>query len=186
MERYGKGKLEALLKIVDNRTLSPLTSGAGRLFDAISALAGICHISTYEGEAAVALESALSDGDNLAETTPYPYRIYEGKTAVIDFSEMISEIVGEVKSHIDQGIISSRFHATMIRIIVDMVCRIREKTGIDLVALSGGCFQNATLLKGTLHGLSAHGFVVFTNETIPCNDACLSLGQAYIVRNANL
>jgi hydrogenase maturation protein HypF len=186
VEKYGRSKLDTLLKIIDNRTLSPLTSGAGRLFDAISALAGICHISTYEGEAAVALESAFPDTDNSAETAPYAYRIHDGKTAVIDFSAMIAEIAGEVKRHIDQGLISFRFHLTMIKVIIDMVCRIREKTGIDGVALSGGCFQNATLLKGTLRQLSALGFAVFTNETIPCNDACLSLGQAYIVRNANL
>jgi len=186
LEKYGRSNLDMLLKIIDNRTLSPLTSGAGRLFDAIAALAGICHTSTYEGEAAVALESALPDTDNIAKRAPYAYRIHDGKTAVIDFSEMIAEIAGEVKKHIDQGLISLRFHTTMIKVIVDMVCCIREKTGIDRVALSGGCFQNAMLLKETLRQLSALGFAVFTNETIPCNDACLSLGQAYIVRNANL
>jgi hydrogenase maturation protein HypF len=71
LEKYGRSNLDMLLKIIDNRTLSPLTSGAGRLFDAIAALAGICHTSTYEGEAAVALESALPDTDNSAETAPY-------------------------------------------------------------------------------------------------------------------
>ncbi len=186
LERYSRSNLDTLLKIIDNRTLSPLTSGAGRLFDAISALAGICHTSTYEGEAAVALESALPDTDNSAQTAPYAYRIYDGKTSVIDFSEMISEIAGEVKSHIDQRVISLRFHITMIKVIVDMVCRIRGKTGMDRVALSGGCFQNAMLLERTLRELSTLGFAVFTNENIPCNDACLSLGQAYIIRNANL
>jgi hydrogenase maturation protein HypF len=186
LQRYGRSTLDMLLKIIDNRSLSPLTSGAGRLFDAVAALAGICHNSTYEGEAAVALESVLTDTDNYAETAPYGYRIHDGETSVIDFSEMIAQIAGEVKSQSDQGLISFRFHITMIKVIIDMVCRIREKTRMDRVALSGGCFQNAMLLKRTLGELSAHGFEVFTNENIPCNDACLSLGQAYLIRNANL
>jgi hydrogenase maturation protein HypF len=75
--------------------------------------------------------------------------------------------------------ISLRFHNTMIKIIIDMARLIRDESGLDRVALSGGCFQNAYLLEGVTGGLEAQGFGVFINEALPCNDGCVSLGQAY-------
>jgi hydrogenase maturation protein HypF len=186
VERYGMNRLDTVLKIMDKRTFSPLTSGAGRLFDAVSALAGICYTSTYEGEAAIALESALSDNNVNLDSGVYAYRILDGYPAVIDFSGMILAITRDVKTGVDRGLISLRFHKTMVMAVVEIVGRIREKTGIKSVALSGGCFQNSMLLRKTLAELTSLGFEVFTNEIIPCNDACLSLGQAYILRCANL
>jgi hydrogenase maturation protein HypF len=186
VKKYGRNKLEILLKIIDNVGFSPLTSGAGRLFDAVSALAGICDQSTYEGEAAVALESALPDNYAGMDVKAYPYRILDGEPAVIDFSDMIVEIAAEAALGTDRGIISLRFHNTMIEVVADMASYLRESTSIQRVALSGGCFQNAMLLEGVLRKLSSMGFTVFTNESLPCNDACLSLGQAYIVRNSIL
>jgi hydrogenase maturation protein HypF len=99
---------------------------------------------------------------------------------------MILEIAGDVKNGTDRGLISLRFHNTIANAIVEIACLVREKTGIERVALSGGCFQNAMLLKKALGELATMGFHTFTNESIPCNDACLSLGQAYILRHANL
>ena len=185
VEKYGRNKLDAVLKIIDNQGFSPLTSGAGRLFDAVSALAGICDSSTYEGEAAVALEGALPDNYAGMDLKAYSYRILEGEPAVIDFSDMIIEMAAEAL-RTDSSIISLRFHTTMIEVIADMASRIRKRTSIQRVALSGGCFQNSMLLDSVLRKLSALGFSVSTNESLPCNDACLSLGQAYILRNSIL
>ncbi|HTZ18778.1 MAG TPA: carbamoyltransferase HypF [Dissulfurispiraceae bacterium] len=183
VERYGMSKLDEVLKIVDNRHISPLTSGAGRLFDAVSALAGICFTSTYEGEAAIALESVLPDNYAISDAAAYRYRILNGIPAVIDFSGMVRDIAADVKNGVERGLISLRFHGTIVRVIVEVVMSIREKTGIGRVALSGGCFQNAMLLRETFVKLASFGFAVFTNENVPCNDACLSLGQAYILRH---
>jgi hydrogenase maturation protein HypF len=180
-ERFGKRKVDLILQVIKSRNLSPLSSGAGRLFDAVSALAGICYESTYEGEAAVALESAMPErGED--DDGEYSYEISAASPFVIDFSKMIIEICEEIKASIRPGIVSLRFHNTMVRIIVDSVCRIRELTALNTVALSGGCFQNAKLLEDVMTGLSALGFRVFTNEELPCNDGCMSLGQAYILR----
>ena len=180
IERFGRNKINAVLKIADNPNFSPLSSGAGRLFDAISSLAGICHISTYEGEAAVALESVLPHDDISADNSVYGYQISDGEPAVIDFSEMIMEIMRDVRSKKDPAFISLRFHDTMASVIFEMVRRIHINTGLRLVVLSGGCFQNAKLLESVLSSLADLDISIFTNENVPCNDSCLSLGQAYL------
>ncbi|HMK55991.1 MAG TPA: carbamoyltransferase HypF [Dissulfurispiraceae bacterium] len=179
-ERFGRSKIESVLKIADNPSFSPLSSGAGRLFDAVSSLAGICHFNTYEGEAAVALESVLPDEDENPGSDPYRYEITAAMPSVIDFSGMIREIAREVSAGTEPSMISLRFHRTMTTLITDVVLRISSKTGLDNVVISGGCFQNARLLQDVLADLSAHGMSVTTNEYLPCNDACLSLGQAFI------
>jgi hydrogenase maturation protein HypF len=181
VERFGRKKIDLLLRIMEDRALSPLSSGAGRLFDAVSALAGICYESTYEGEAAVALESMLPEERSAQENSKYSYSISAAKPCVIDISRMIIEITGDIKKSVPAGTVALRFHNTMTGIIIDMAGRIREDSGINRAVLSGGCFQNAALMKGVTEGLSALGFEVLTNEGIPCNDACLSLGQAYIL-----
>ena len=180
IKKFGRHKIEAVLKILDNPNFSPLSSGAGRLFDAISSLAGICHESTYEGEAAVALENVLPNDDIFVDNSTYGYDISDGEPAVIDFSDMILEIFREVRNKPDPALISLRFHNTMTSVIFEMVRRIYRKTGLKCVVLSGGCFQNVRLLESVLGSLATLDIVVFTNENVPCNDACLSLGQAYL------
>jgi hydrogenase maturation protein HypF len=181
VQRFGKNKIDLLLRIMDDRAVSPLSCGAGRLFDAVSALAGICYESTYEGEAAVALESALPEEGAVLDSGTYNYGVSGSAPYVIGLSGMISGIAADLKKAEPAGIISLRFHNTVIKIIIDMVCRISSENGIGKVALSGGCFQNATLLHGVMEGLSARGMRVFINKEIPCNDGCVSLGQAYIL-----
>jgi hydrogenase maturation protein HypF len=181
VERFGAARINAVLKILDNPSFSPLSSGAGRLFDAVSSMAGICHISTYEGEAAVALESVLPDDNISADGPRYDYEISEDSPAVIDFSKMIRDILDDVGKKRGAGQISLRFHNTMAHVIVEIVRRIHEHTGLKRVVLSGGCFQNAGLLESVVSSLSFAGLTVLTNEELPCNDACLSLGQAYLM-----
>jgi hydrogenase maturation protein HypF len=180
VQKFGRKKIDLLLQIMEDRALSPLSSGAGRLFDAVSALAGICYESTYEGEAAVALESALPD-DGASDERIYSYKISDSSPFVIDFPGMIVEICDDIKTGIQPGIVSLRFHNTMVKIIIEAVCRIKKLTGLNAVALSGGCFQNAKLLEDVTSGLSVLKFSVLTNEELPCNDGCMSLGQAYIL-----
>jgi hydrogenase maturation protein HypF len=179
--RFGKKKIDLILHIMNDRALSPMSCGAGRLFDAVSALAGICYESTYEGEAAVALESALPDDGEVSDQTLYSYTVSDTNPEIIDVSGMISDVVSDIINAVPSSIISLRFHNAVIKIIIDMTCRIRNESGIDRVALSGGCFQNAYLLQGVTEGLKALGFTVLINEAVPCNDGCVSLGQAYIL-----
>ncbi len=187
-ERYGSERIENILKIIDNKRFSPLSSGAGRLFDAVSAIAGLCDVNTFEGEAAMSLESIIEVSDLnfelLSYDNAYPFEILGLKPMIIDFSKMILQILEDVRRKEDKSLISERFHNTLINAMIEVVIRISEKSGIKKVALSGGVFQNEYLLKGILNKLLLLGFDVYINENVPCNDACISLGQAYLVREA--
>jgi hydrogenase maturation protein HypF len=197
LEKYGKDKIENILKLLGNRQFSPLSSGVGRLFDAVSAIAGICDENTFEGEAAIALESIIQNSkfeirnSNLQEAYHFefldmnahsPIHPSTHSPIIVDFSKMILQIIEDVKLKEDKGLIAAKFHNTMINVITEAVNRISKKYGIKNVALSGGVFQNEYLLKGSVTQLAALGFNVHTNEKVPCNDAGISLGQAYIVR----
>ncbi|HSB51385.1 MAG TPA: Sua5/YciO/YrdC/YwlC family protein, partial [Dissulfurispiraceae bacterium] len=176
--KYGRPVLENLLKIRGNRQFSPLSCGAGRLFDAASAIAGVCERNTFEGEAAIALESVLQGGDDRS----YPFVLHGEERMEVDFSPMLREVVKEVAAGTATSLISYRFHNTMVDVVDRVVHAIRVKTGVRTVGLSGGVFQNAYLLGQVRSRLSASGFDVYVHEKVPCNDACISLGQAVVLR----
>jgi hydrogenase maturation protein HypF len=193
VDRYGRDRIENILRLIDNKQFSPLSSGAGRLFDAASAIAGICDENTFEGEAAIALESMLHCSHFMVHSEKYPYEILDTNDhspihpstyspIIVDFSKMIVHILEDVEHKEDKSLIAVRFHNTLINAVTETVSRISKKYRIKDVALSGGVFQNEYLLKGAVSQLSSLGFDVHTNEKVPCNDAGISLGQAYIAR----
>ncbi|KPK22096.1 MAG: carbamoyltransferase HypF [Nitrospira bacterium SG8_3] len=154
---------------------SPLTSSCGRLFDAISSLIGLRQKIAYEGQAAMELEMR----QNLREKGKYPWAIEEKKGHLILLtSDIIKSAVEDIKAGISRGIISRRFHNTLIDMFTGTCIRLREASGIDHVAMSGGAFQNVTLLNGLSRSLTSKGFKVFTQKVVPSNDGGLSLGQA--------
>jgi hydrogenase maturation protein HypF len=167
------------MTIARSRELSPLSSGAGRLFDAVSALMGICDVNTFEGEAAMALESFVQEG--VQDEYPVEFDT-ENEYTVIDFSRTILEIIKDFAGNTDRRSISTRFHNTVAAAIKTVVCKVSKRQGIPDVALSGGTFQNLYLLNRTVRLLKSEGMNVFFNQKVPSNDAGISLGQAYIVR----
>jgi len=190
IEKYGRNRIDNILKLINKRQFSPISSGAGRLFDAVSALTGICDFNSYEGEAAIALENAIQG----AETTDaYQYEISDPAVnaqinqsthspVIIDFTKMVLAIMKDIQQGKNKWVIALSFHNTLINAITDVAGRISDKNGIKVAALSGGVFQNEYLLKGAFDRLVTTGFKVYTNEKVPCNDAGISLGQAYILR----
>jgi hydrogenase maturation protein HypF len=178
VEKYGIEKIETILKICGEKTLSPLSSGAGRLFDAVAAVTGVCDRNTFEGEAAIALESLVLD-DVLED---YPVDISFRDPMVIDFSMVILSILKDIEAGEDRRVISSKFHNTVASAIAAVVLKLSAVTGIRKVVLSGGVFQNACLTKTVMRDLVPEGLNIYTNELVPCNDGGISLGQAYIVR----
>lgn len=182
IERYGTGLIEKVMKLLQVPEFSPLSSGAGRLFDAVSALLGLCDRNTFEGEAAVALESLVAAGID----DEYPYDagrgIGEKSGVIVDFSNAIIGMSEDLFRGVDRRIISTKFHNTVSRVIVSTAQGISDAYGLSDVVLSGGAFQNLYLLERTVKDLSAKGMSVFINEKVPCNDAGISLGQAYICR----
>ncbi len=178
IEKYGSDRINAILGIIDNRDFSPLSSSAGRLFDAVSAILGICDTNTFEGEAAMALESYTID--NIEED--YPADIGLKDRIEIDFCLTLFRLIQDVTKGIGKDIIATKFHNTIVTIIAGVVQRLGMIHKLHDVVLSGGVFQNMYLLKNTIDRLKSIGMNVYTNEKVPANDAGISLGQAYIVR----
>ena len=151
------------------------TSSCGRLFDAVSALIGIRHETTYEGQAAIELEMAAIDASGA-----YPFDIDAGEPFQIDMRRAIEAIVGDLIGGAAPGEISARFHFTMAKVIVECCERLRTTDGLRRVCLSGGVFQNLRLLTDAAALLRSGGFEVFVHRRVPANDGGLALGQAVI------
>ncbi|WP_419659268.1 HypF: hydrogenase maturation protein [Desulfosarcina variabilis str. Montpellier] len=156
----------------------PLTSSLGRLFDAVAAMVGLRGQVAFEGQAAIELE-AIADN---AETGTYDFSWDEtGKDAIIiPCSPLIRAVIKDLRGGQSPATISARFHNTLVALF-DALCRqLRNRTGIDQVALSGGVFQNDRLLSGLCTALAKSGFQVLTHRLVPANDGGISLGQAVI------
>ncbi len=164
-------RLEGVTQMLEKGINSPLTSGAGRLFDAVAALAGVCTHSTFDSEAAMRLESLVIGGVK----DHYPFET--GKT--ISFAPMIIAIARDL-AHKDLPLISTLFHNTLARIIADVSISIRNETGINKVVLSGGVFQNSYLLGRALLLLKELRFLTYTQQLVPANDGGISLGQLIV------
>lgn len=152
---------------------APLTSSAGRLFDAVSALVGLRSVNTFEGQAAMELEW-LANG---IEAPPLPFTIHApvtgGAPMIVDWEPMIVELIREVRAGLTAPVLAARFHATMAAIIGDVAAR----CGIPRVAMSGGCFQNRMLTEAAVAALRTRGFQPYWHQRVPPNDGCIALGQ---------
>lgn len=177
-EKYGREKIEGILKISGMREFSPFSSGAGRLFDAVSALMGVCYENTFEGEAAMALESLLLDGLD----DDYPVDIRFKEMIGIDSCPVILGILKDLGDRVDKRVIATKFHNTVATAVLRTAVKLSAVHNIRKVALSGGVFQNLYLLKKITYLLRYEGIEVYVNELVPSNDAGISLGQAYILR----
>ena len=141
------------------------TSSGGRLFDAVASLLGICHETTYEGQAAVELESIAGK----AQET-YPFQFVGNAPFQLDLRPAIRSIVADHVRDVSASQISANFHSTMAQAIVNACVRIRESEVLEQVCLSGGTLQNLRLLSNTVAGLRERGFEVFVHHRVPPND----------------
>ena len=157
--------------------LAPVTTSAGRLFDAVAALAGVRTRITYEGQAAVELEAAADPAAAGA------YEIaFDG--VVLDPSEAIRAIASDAAAGAGAGAISTRFHRGLADALARACERIASERGTELVVLSGGVFQNRLLTEGTAARLEAAGLRLLLNERVPANDGGISFGQAAVAAAA--
>lgn len=162
---------------------SPLTSSAGRLFDAVAALLGVRTEVQYEAQAAIELEMLADDDPSGKEL--YPFDLVEGSPMIVVTQNVIKGIVADMQAGVPSGNIANRFHTTMAGIVLETCRRLRQQTGVRQVALSGGVFQNARLLTEAFECLSADGFIVYVHRDVPPNDGGIALGQV-VVANALL
>jgi len=180
IEKYGDDRIKDILMIIDKKQFSPLSSSAGRLFDAVSAILGVCDKNTFEGEAAIALES-ITRPDIVDD---YPVDIKFREIMEIDFSQTILKIVEDLVRGEDKGIISTKFHNTLVNVISRVVQKLSSLHMINDVVLCGGVFQNIYLLERTITRLKSMDMRVNIHKKVPTNDAGISLGQAYIIRES--
>jgi len=166
-----------ILQMARKGVNSPPTSSCGRFFDAVSALIGIRKETAYEGQAAIELEMCRNPDENGS----YPFDIYaENGEWILETRPVIQGVVADLLNGKAQGVMSSRFHNTLINMLHQICVSIRTESHMEQVALSGGAFQNKTLLSGVTRTLIADGFSVISQEKVPANDGGLSLGQAVI------
>lgn len=172
--------IKPLISIIKNNINSPLCSSMGRLFDAVSALLGYKDKITFEGEAAILLESIA----DINEDKSYNYYIdHIEENYIIDTTKLIKGIINDLECNVDKRKISMKFHNTIIEISVNMSNLLSKKYNIKKVALSGGVFHNEILLKGIYGKLTNQGFEVLTHKLVPTNDSGISLGQLVIANN---
>ncbi len=152
---------------------TPVTTSMGRLFDAVSALLGICQKITYEGQAAIEME-ALCDQE---ETAGYPFLLSD---SLMDPRPMVLEMIKDLGNGIAVHKIAARFHNTIVQMSLEVCRQVRDAHGLQNVAFSGGVWQNILLLQRSKAALEKDGFKVLIHQHLPPNDACISLGQAAI------
>jgi hydrogenase maturation protein HypF len=169
MQQFSEREKKVLLQMLKEKINSPITSSAGRLFDAVAALIGLQYEVSFEGQAAMELEFAI----NVETDACYPFKISEDLPFVIDWQPMITEIIEEVSEKTDEGVIATKFHNTLVEVIVQIATRINETK----VALSGGCFQNKYLTERTISRLKEEGFQPYWHQRIPANDGGIAVGQ---------
>lgn len=168
---------EIIKKMLGQKLNSPVTTSAGRLFDAVAFASGISKHSSYEGQAAMQLEFAA---EKMNSNDSYQFRILdvndeENDTKyILDWEPMFREILNEKKNRLAaSNLIAVKFHNTLANIIVETAKKISEKK----VVLSGGCFQNKYLIERTINLLENEGFKPYWHQRVPTNDGGISLGQ---------
>jgi hydrogenase maturation protein HypF len=176
-----KGREQAaglVAAMVEKGVNSPVTTSCGRLFDAVSALAGICLETSYEGQAAIRLEHVQA----LADAGEYACALVEGpgaSPAVLDTMGLFGQAADDLLRGANPGVVSRRFHMGLSRGLADAAASLCARLGTRQVALSGGVFLNRTL-STTLPGmLRAKGLIARGHAQEPPGDGCISLGQAY-------
>jgi hydrogenase maturation protein HypF len=155
---------------------SPLTSSAGRLFDAVSAVLGVRDRVNYEGQAAIELEQRADP----AETSSYPASIEGDRPFRVRGHDLVHAVVDDLRAGVPLPIIAGRFHNGVAAAIVAACEMVRGQTGLGTVALSGGVFQNLLLLHRVVGRLGNGGFTVLLHSRVPPNDGGISFGQAAV------
>ncbi|HZY41825.1 MAG TPA: carbamoyltransferase HypF, partial [Anaerolineae bacterium] len=157
---------------------SPLTSSMGRLFDAVASICNVRQTVNYEGQAAIEFEALTNQNESGA------YEFVMRNTYCVNAAPMIRAVVADVRSGVPTPVISTRFH-NGLALMVRSVCEsIRRERGLNEVALSGGVWQNVTLLSKTLAQLRDADFVIYVHHLVPPNDGGIALGQAVIAAHA--
>jgi hydrogenase maturation protein HypF len=171
------GKFESIRQQLETGINAPLTSSMGRLFDAVAALVGLRGEVSYEGQAAIELENRSSS----CEEKAYRFEINE---STFSADPVVRGILADLKSGLRVGQIAARFHNGVANLVLDLAVEIKRREGLNDVVLSGGVWQNMTLLLAVCRNLESAGFQVYTHHQVAANDGGISLGQIAVAHHA--
>ncbi|WP_235458584.1 carbamoyltransferase HypF [Streptomyces olivochromogenes] len=164
------------------------TSSMGRLFDAVSSLAGVCHRAGYEAQAAVELEAAALRAPS-EDTAAYSFGLLEAARPGdgplrADPAPVLAAIVADLRAGADREVVAARFHRAVVDLVHRVCRRARETHEVDTVALTGGVFVNSLLSSACAAALDAAGFTVLRHHLVPPGDGGLALGQLMVAARA--
>ncbi|MBI5059913.1 carbamoyltransferase HypF [candidate division KSB1 bacterium] len=176
------GQREKFASLLKSGIASPWTSSMGRLFAAVASLTGLCHQTSFEGQAAMAVQFAAEQEAEAGGDTVegYPMDLVPSHSSdtkwTIDWRPMVSAVLDDLCRGCSSVRIAARFHAGL----AEGVVRVAHTAGLPRVVLTGGCFQNRLLLSLVRHRLESAGFTAHSHHLVPPNDGGLSLGQAVV------
>jgi hydrogenase maturation protein HypF len=177
-------EVRVLKRMIERELNTPLTSSCGRLFDAVAAVVLGRGVVDYEAQAAIELEGlAVGEPDELG--SGYTLELLSGdwsarKPATISAKPMWKELLNDLRAGVHKSRIAASFHAGLATAFICAAKSARENTGIEKVALSGGCLHNRRLTRLLRAGLEEEGFQVFAHRTVSPGDGGLSYGQAVV------
>jgi hydrogenase maturation protein HypF len=177
--RLSSAELRPLTRMLERGFRSPVTTSAGRLFDAVASLLDVRHEVSFEGQAAMMLEDMADADEQAAYPLPLEPWLSPGEATtdvprfMLDWGPLLEAVIEDSRRGMGVGMIAARFHNAMAQGIV----RVAREVGQSQVALSGGCFQNRLLTLRATELLEADGFEVLRHRQVPANDGGLSLGQ---------
>jgi hydrogenase maturation protein HypF len=185
--RLAERPIPLLRTLMERRLNAPLTSSAGRLFDAVAAALGLCAAGiAYEGQAAVELEALATAATGSAPAGEgYPFgRIDTDAGTLLDPAPLWSALFADLAAGVAPAQIALRFHLGFCTAVAALAADLARAAGLDHVALSGGVFQNCLVLEGVSERLREQGLTPISHLQVPANDGGLSLGQAVIAAAA--
>jgi hydrogenase maturation protein HypF len=174
-ERLPAREVRVVRRMIERGVNAPLASSAGRLFDAVASLLGLCDDAGYEGEAAVRLEAAAS---GYGTVPALPWRLTRaGGLWVYDPAPTLAALLADSRP---AGAVAAAFHTTLAEVTCALVTEAAHQTGVRVVCLGGGVFANRRLTTDLLDRLRLGGFDVYTGELVPVGDGGISYGQAAV------
>jgi hydrogenase maturation protein HypF len=169
LSTFTENERQVLRQMLAKNLNAPITTSAGRLFDAVAALIGLRARSSFEGQAAMALEFAA---DSAVRAT-YPFELSAADPMVVDWAPTIRALLADLENSLSPKIISAKFHNAL----VEMIVAVAQKFDEPKIILSGGCFQNRLLTERAIERLREENFRPYWHQRVPPNDGGISLGQ---------
>lgn len=174
---FSTSEISTLKTMLVRKLNTPLTSSMGRLFDAVASLVEIRQRSAYEGQAAMECEWMSRENPNPEGSYSFAIRAQQNSEALlVDWEPMILGVIADLRLQMSPGEITAKFHHSL----ADLIIQVAHRSGLPSVVLTGGCFQNETLLGEAVRTLRRDGYVPYWHQRVPANDGGISLGQVVV------